>query len=218
MAPQKPGLDVEAQSYRTYPDGSLASQVLGFVNDNGQGTYGIEQVLNNQLSGKPGLLKAITDVEGVPLPDNQNNIETAPTAGKNVVLTIDLTLQRQIEQILQAGLKSSGSSSGSVIVMNPNNGAIEAMANYPTYDPSQYYTVTDPTLFDNDSVAQQLEVGSVMKTLTVAAGLDQGVIQPNTTFQDYGAITIDGFTITNALTEPSHTISIQDILRLSLNT
>lgn len=218
MAAKKPGLNVEAHSYRVYPEGDLASQVLGFVNDSGQGTYGIEQVLNNQLAGKPGLVKAVTDVNGVPLPASGKNVETQPQAGKNVVLTLDMTVQRQVEDALQSGLKSANSTAGSAIVMDVHTGAIVAMANYPTYNPADYTSVTDPLVFGNAAVGSELEPGSIMKTLMTTTALDQGTITPTTTYHDTGQVTIDGFTISNVEPLPGSMVSIQDVLRLSLNT
>lgn len=218
MAAKKPGLDVQPQVYRTYPDGDSAAQVLGFVDDNGQGKYGIEQVLNSQLAGKPGLLKAITDAQGVPLPANKNNVQIPPTAGKDVVLTLDMSMQSQVENILKQGLQKAHSKAGSAIVMDPNTGAILAMANYPFYDPSQYYNVTDPSVFNNQAVADEFEPGSVMKILMTSTALDQGTIQPDTTYQDSGAVTVDGFTIRNVEPLPSSTVSIKEVLELSLNT
>ena len=78
------GLYSEEQDYRTYPQGSLASQLLGFVSDTGKGQYGIEQALNKQLTGTPGQLKAITDVNGVPLAASRGNVETQPKNGNNL--------------------------------------------------------------------------------------------------------------------------------------
>jgi cell division protein FtsI/penicillin-binding protein 2 len=218
LAAKRPGINAQAQTYRVYPNGSLAANLLGFVSDDGKGTYGIEQVLNNSLSGKPGLLKAVTDVNGVPLPASSNNVEIAPQPGKNVVLTIDATVQHQAEQALEKGLKHANSTAGSAIVMDVHTGAIVAMADYPTYDPGNYAAVTDPSVFNNAAVSNQLEVGSIMKVLTTTAALDQGTITPTTTYYDSGAVTVDGFTITNVEPLPSHQVSIQDVLRLSLNT
>ncbi len=213
------GVGTQGQSYRTYPQGSLASQLLGFVNNDGKGTYGVEQALEQRLAGKPGMLKAITDAGGVPLVASKDNIDVAPTPGDNVVLTIDLGMQKQLESILQQGLKDDKSSSGSALIMDPNTGAVKAVANFPTYDPSQYYNVSDPSVFNNAAVSSPLEVGSIMKTLTTSAALDMGVIQPNTAFDDPGQWLIDGHYITDieedrGIAHPS----IEDVLNYSLNT
>lgn len=213
-----PGVGLQAQDYRTYPEGQLAAQVLGFVDNSGTGRYGIEQQLNRQLTGTPGMLKAITDVNGVPLAASKDNIRINPKPGDNIVLTIDLALQRQVEQILQAQLKKVNSPSGSVVVMDPNTGAIKAMANYPTYNPSKFYDVKDLADFNNAAVASPLEVGSIMKIMTVAAGLDQGVITTDYAYHDPGYVTIDGATIKNVLPIPEDPLTIKDVLKYSLNT
>jgi len=219
LAPKYAGLGVQAQDYRTYPDGSLASQLLGFVNNNGKGVYGVEQDLNGTLSGTPGQLKAVTDIHGVPLAADTGNILTPPKDGSSIVLTIDTGIQEQAEQILAAGVQNVKAASGSAVIMDANSGAIKAMANFPTYDPTNYGSVSDPSLFQNDAVAKPIEVGSIMKTLTVSAGLDQGVIQPDTSYYDPANWTVDGYKITNIEEDggPGKQ-NLDTILNLSLNT
>ncbi|MGC1176480.1 MAG: penicillin-binding protein 2 [Candidatus Saccharimonadales bacterium] len=214
-----PGLGTQAQDYRTYPQGNLASQVLGFVSNDGTGEYGVEQALNKRLEGTPGQLKAITDVNGVPLAASKDNTDVQPKNGDNLVLTIDLAMQQQLETILAQGTKNAKADGASALIMDPNTGAVKAMANYPTYDPAQYAKVGDPTVFQNAAVASPIEVGSIMKTLTTSAALDQGVIQPNTTYYDPASWTVDGFKITNIEEDggPGKR-SIADLLNLSLNT
>lgn len=218
LALKLPGIGTQGQDYRVYPQGSLAAQVLGFVNDEGQGIYGIEQHFNEQLKGKAGLLKATTDVNGVPLAASRDNIQIDPTPGEDYVLTIDMAMQRQVENILKQGLERVGSKSGSVVLMEPYTGKIKALANYPTYDPGKFYEVKDPALFNNPAVSAPLEVGSVMKALTVAAGLNEGVITPQSSYIDSGFVKIDGATIKNVTPVPTNPTSIKDVLSLSLNT
>lgn len=214
-----PGIGLQEQNYRNYPQGSLASQLLGFVNSDGQGTYGIEQALNSQLAGTPGELKAITDAAGVPLAASRDNIQVDPKPGDDVVLTVDIAMQRQLETILKKGLDSASSKSGSALIMDPNSGAVLAMANYPTYDPSQYYKVSDPSVFNNAAVSSPLEVGSIMKVLTASAALDQGVIKPDTTYYDPSHWLLDGHEITNIEEDGgAGTQSIASVLNLSINT
>jgi cell division protein FtsI/penicillin-binding protein 2 len=213
-----PGVGLQAQDYRTYPQGNLAAQILGFVDNSDTGRYGVEQQFNDQLAGTPGELKAITDVNGVPLAASRDNVQINPKAGDNLVLTIDTALQRQVEQILKQGLQKVGSKSGSVVVMDPNTGAIKAMANYPTYDPSKFYDTKDISAFNNAAVASLVEPGSIMKTLTVSAGLNQGVITPDSAYHDPGYVTVDGSTIKNVEAIPTDPTSIKDVLKYSLNT
>lgn len=212
-----PGIGLQAQNYRTYPQGSLSSQTLGFVDNDGKGQYGVEQYYNKQLRGIPGELKAITDVRGVPLAASKDNIQINPKAGDNMVLTTDLAMQKQLETILKQGLDNVLSTSGSALIMDANTGAVKAMANWPTYDPSQYFNVTDSSVFNNANVSSPLEVGSIMKVLTTSAALDIGVIQPNTTYNDPGSWSLDGHQITNAEDHNGPT-SITEVLNLSMNT
>lgn len=214
-----PGVGTISQDYRTYPQGNLASQVLGFVNDEGKGKYGIEQFLNKQLTGTPGQLKAITDANGVPLAASKDNIQISPKNGQNVRLTIDLAIQQQLENILAQGVKNAKAPGGSAVIMDPKTGAIKAMANVPTYDPSQYFNVEDPAVFQNSAVSHPIEVGSTMKALTTAAAIDQGVINENTTYYDPASWKVNDFKITNIEEDGgAGTRSIKDLLNLSLNT
>lgn len=214
-----PGLGAQAQDYRTYPQGTLAAQLLGFVDDSGTGRYGLEQALDETLKGKPGELKAVTDVNGVPLAASHDNVRKAPVPGKDLVLTIDIAMQRHAERLLKEGLDRAKSDSGSVVIMEAETGAIKAMANYPTYNPAQYAQVENGALFNNAAVSQALEVGSVMKPLTAAAAIDQGVVNKNSTFYDPRRMTIDDAVVSNIEEDGgAGTKSVFDILNLSLNT
>jgi stage V sporulation protein D (sporulation-specific penicillin-binding protein) len=213
------GIGTQGQDYRTYPQGSLASQTLGFVNNSGQGEYGLEQALNNELAGKPGQLKAVTDINGVPLAADGNNISIPPTNGDNVVTTLDMGMQTQMEQILQNEYKATKSQGISAIIMDPSTGQVKAMANYPTYNPADYEAVSNPALFQNAAVDNAIEPGSTMKTLTTSAALDQGVITPNESFYDPAHWVIDGFNITDIEEDGgARQQNIASILNLSLNT
>lgn len=219
LALKSPGVGTQEQDYRTYPQGSMAAQLLGFVNDEGTGEYGVEQALNNLLKGTPGQLKALTDINGVPLAASSDNLSVAPTPGDNVVLTIDMGMQAQMEQILAREAPKLKAKELSAVIMDPNTGAIKAMANVPTYDPAHYQDVTDPKVFQNSAVSYAIEPGSTMKTLTVSAALDQGIVQPNTTFYDPAHWLIDGFNITDIEEDGGPgTQSIASTLNLSLNT
>lgn len=216
---QYPGVGTQGQDYRIYPNGDLASQVLGFVGSDGKGQYGIEQALNQELAGTPGELKAFTAANGVPLVAEPGNIEKQPAPGSNVVLTIDTAMQQQMQQILQNEYKNTKSQGLSAIIMDPNTGQVKAMANYPTYDPSNYQNVSNPALFENAAVDNAIEPGSTMKTLTTSAALDTGAIQPNESFYDPAHWVVDGFNITDIEQDGgAREQNIASILSLSLNT
>lgn len=214
-----PGLGTQGQNYRNYPDGSLAAQVLGFVNSNGQGQYGLEQAENKILAGTPGQVKAVTDVNGIPLAATKGNIETMPVNGDNIVTTINIPMQAQVEKILKSDYASTKSQGLSAIVMNLYNGQIDAMANYPTYSPGNYQDVSNPSVYQNASIDNSIEPGSIMKTLTTPAALNQGVIQPNENFFDPAHWVIDGFNIHDiSIDGGAREQNIASILALSLNT
>jgi cell division protein FtsI/penicillin-binding protein 2 len=212
------GVGTVSRDYRTYPEGSLASQELGFVNADGTGQYGLEGYLNKSLAGTAGEFAAKTDTKGDPIA-TANNIAKEPVDGTSYVLTIDQNIQAEVESQLAAAVQSVQAKDGSVIIMNPNTGAIVAMANYPTYDPNNYQSVTDYSLFENKAVSWAYEPGSTMKVLTMAAGLDTNAITPDTTYNDPGFYTIDGQKVSNAVGDkagPNKTMTV--VLRDSLNT
>lgn len=213
------GLGTRAVSQRVYPQGTLAAQILGFVDDEGNGKYGVEQYLDSELKGKPGQLKAITDASGVPLVANRDNVLIDPQNGQRLTLTVDLSMQRRAEDILKQHLSEVRSESGSLVIMDPNTGEVKAMANYPTYNPAEFYKVEDPKVFTNYAVSDPMEVGSVMKTLTVAAGLDAGVISSGTSYYDPSFFKIGDATVRNVEEDGGAAMrSVPDILRYSLNT
>ncbi len=213
------GVGTRETVYRTYPQGQLAAQILGFVNDDGLGKYGVEQSLNDELKGTSGMLKAITDAQGVPLASNRDNIQIAPKSGKDIVLTIDLGMQQQLEDQLKQGLDAAKSTSGGALIIDPYTGAIKAMANFPTYNPSEFYKVTDTSIFSNAVISSPLEIGSTMKPLTLAAALDQKLVNKDTSYFDPSRIKLGDATVTNIEEDGgAGTRSMADILQLSLNT
>lgn len=213
------GLGTRDEPHRTYPQGDLAAQLLGFVDDEGTGKYGIEQYLNKTLGGTPGELKSITDAEGVPLLSDPSDVIKSPINGKSVLLTIDIGMQKQLQDLLKSGLDRANSKSGSALIIEPNTGAIKAMANYPTYNPDTFYKVSDGSVFNNSAVSSPLEVGSTMKALTAAAALDQGVVSTSTSYYDPSQYKVDGYTIKNIEEDGgAGTRNLRDILQMSLNT
>ena len=213
------GIGFDATTQRVYPEGALASQVLGFVNSEGKGVYGFEQANNEALAGENGMLKTVTDVRDVPLTVTDKNVRKPAVNGKNMVLTIDRNVQSKVEEVLANGVKNSGATRASAIVMDPQTGKVLAMANVPTYDPANL-NVKDVAVFNNNTVSNPYEPGSDIKTFTVAAGVDRGVIAPSSTYNNTGQIKVEDITINNATKNAavSGTISMQTALNWSLNT
>lgn len=217
------GVGLKNQDYRTYPEGTLASQVLGFVNNAGDGQYGIEGYFNSLLKGTPGQLNAKTDTNGVPIA-TADNINKPSVPGDDIVLTLDRNIQAEAETDIQSGVQSAKAASGSILVLNPNTGAVEAMANYPTYDPNNYGQVTNYQTFENPIVDNAFEPGSGFKLITMSTGLDLGKVTPTTTYTDTGCVTITGTKICNdeqTAGTPNNdgpNTTMTEVLRDSLNT
>lgn len=212
------GVGFQAESARKYPEKSLAAQTLGFVNFEGAGQYGIEGKFNNELKGKDGLLQSVTDVSNIPLTVGDKNINIKPKDGKNIVLTIDRSIQAYVEQALIDGLRRTGADSGSAIVMDPNTGKVIAMTNLPAYDPSEISKIQNFNQVNNGVVANPYEPGSVMKTFTLATGIDLGVIRPSSTYVNNDYIKVEDRVISNASKGQTGTITLQHALNWSLNT
>jgi len=210
------GIRFEAISQRVYPEGQLASQVLGFVDAQGEGKYGFEQFNNTALKGRDGLLETVTDVREIPLTIGDKNINTPAVDGKDTVLSIDRGIQAKVEQTLLAAAERTKAKHVSAIVMDPNTGKVLAMANMPTYDPTNRNV--DPAVFNNDTISSPYEPGSDIKTFTVAAGIDKGVITPESTYNNTDYIKVEDITITNASKGQTGDITMQHALTWSLNT
>jgi len=212
------GIGFQEESQRVYPEGSLAAQVLGFVDYGGSGKYGVEGKLNADLTGVDGLLQSVTDVSDVPLTIGNNNIDKPAVDGKNVVLSIDRNVQSYTEQAIKNGAKRTGATRVSAVVMDPQNGRVLAMANLPTFDPAKFNKVTNAAAFNNNIISAPYEPGSDVKTLTMATGVDNGVVGPDSTYVNTDKIEVGGVTISNATLGQTGTITLQHAMNWSLNT
>ncbi len=212
------GIGFQEESQRVYPEGSLAAQVLGFVDYGGVGRYGVEDKLNSRLTGKDGLLQSVTDVSDVPLTIGNNNIDKPAIDGDNLVLSIDRNIQSYTEQAIASGSKRTGATRVSAIVMNPQNGRILAMANLPTYNPAKFNEVKNSAAFNNNIVSAPYEPGSDVKTLTMATGIDKGVVTSTSTYLNTDHIDVGDVTISNATLGQTGTITFQHAMNWSLNT
>ncbi len=194
FAPDLSGLSVVPNPKRVYPNGELAGHVLGFVNQENEGYFGVEGFYDEWLSGKP-----ITVAR--PMIPPEARAQPDPPAGVNLVLTLDMDIQQMVEYELASAIKTSGAESGEIIVMDPNNGEILALAAWPALDPNAY----EPWLVADDgqepvitpAVGAMYEPGSTFKVITMASALDAGVVDPETEFIDMGEIEVGGNTIRN---------------------
>ena len=212
------GIGFQAVSQRVYPEETLASQVLGFVDTEGVGKYGIEGFENEALTGIDGNLETVTDVSDIPLTIGDRNVREPAKDGKDIVMSLDRNIQSHTEQALADGLKRTGATRGSVLVMNPNNGQVMAMANLPTYNPGKYFEVQDAGAFNNETISAPYEPGSDVKTFTMATGIDKNVVRATDTFNNTDSIKVGDITIGNATKGKTGVISFQTALTFSLNT
>ena len=187
------GLAFKPHYQRSYPENSLASNLLGFVTRDGRGYFGIEEKYNDLLAGNPVQVWVPRD------PNKANEIPKVPN-GTTLVLTINRDLQAKVEKILDNALTTYGAENGTVIVMDPRNGEILAMAATPRINLNNYgdyFTTYDNGSQYNRAIGMAYEAGSVVKVLTMAAALDTGTVRPDTTFIDTGSIQVGGITIQN---------------------
>ena len=188
---------LEPRTWRIYPQGSLAAQVLGYVTQSdtaNQGVYGIEGQYNALLAGKPGSMTAETDLNGNPLVVGASS-EQAPVNGADLSLTINSTIQYFTEMGLAQAVKQMGAQSATALVVDVRTGAVVAMAGVPTFDPNQYWQYANQKgclgsedVYFNPALYCSYEPGSTMKAVTMSAALDQHLITPNTTLIDPGYI------------------------------
>ena len=210
-----PGLGFELEPKRLYPNGAIASAVMGFVNDDGVGQYGVEGRYDAALRGVDGRIVVEQDPERREL---ALGLRTAVSAqdGQDLGLTIDLAIQTAAERELAAAVEREKAASGSVVVMDPRDGAILALASWPTYDPARVGT-SDPEALRDRTIAWTYEPGSTMKPITIAAALDKGVVTPTTTYDDVGYAIIGGRKLSNALGRAYGPTTVTQVLERSAN-
>ena len=212
-----PGVLLQKKASRYYPEGPLFAQILGYVNDDGEGQYGFEQFSNGALTGDTGQYNTVTDSLGVPINTVENTL-VEPKDGKNYALTLDRGLQSVASDALLSAIETNRAESGSIIVMDVETGEIKAMVNYPSYDPNDFRSVKDYTLFSNRAVSGLFEPGSGFKAITMASALDAKKVTPETKYNDLGEVTVSGKTIRNSENKKYGIQNMTDVIQKSLNT
>ena len=192
-SPSLAGLVFTPQLQRSYPEKALASNILGFVNQEGKGFFGIEEKFDDLLAGES---------QTVWVPRDPNRVEELPQIppGASLILTIDRAIQSEVEEILDSAIEEHGAEAGTILVIDPRNGDIIAMATTPRLDLNEYWRYGEvfqgETPF-NRAVSKAYEPGSVFKVLTMASALDSDTVNPNTPFLDTGSIEVGGTVIRN---------------------
>lgn len=213
------GIRYQPEDWRFYPDGDFASHVLGFVGyvgDDKRGRYGIEGYYNDLLSGQEGYLSTEKDPTGKFISIGDEVFSRAQD-GDDLVLTLDRYIQFKTEQILQEYVEKFGAENGTVIVMNPHTGEIISMANYPDFDLNKYSEVEDVSVFSNSAIYDLYEPGSAFKPIIMTSALDLGLVSPDTTVKDSGAVEVDEFTIRNFDGQANGDVTMTEILEKSIN-
>ncbi len=176
------GIGFEPEETRVYPEASSAAHILGFVGKDeagdDKGYFGLEGYYDLSLTGRQGFIEREADAQGVPLLFADSK-EINPKGGVDLVSHIDKTVQLIIEKELKRGIGKYAASAGTVIVLNPENGALLAMASFPGYDPLRYFEYGDE-YFRNPAISDAFEPGSIFKPIIMAAALDTGVVEPDT--------------------------------------
>ncbi len=176
------GIGFDRELDRFYPEASSAAHILGFVgkddNGNPKGYFGLEGFYDLTLSGKHGYIEREANPLGIPIFSGKSRISDA-AHGIDLITNIDKFVERVVEVHLKDGLEKYGASAGTVIVENPENGAILAMASYPSFDPEKYSDF-EGDLFRNPAISDSFEPGSIFKPIIMAAGLDVKVVEPDT--------------------------------------
>jgi len=185
------GVYLGKKRMRYYPQGNVASQIVGFVNNDGQGRYGLEEYYDEKLA-----------------------------KGESIILNIDYNIQYQTEKILATAKDKLNAIDGEAIIANPKTGAILAMAKTPNFNPNNYrdYAAKDIDVFKNDSCQTLFEPGSVFKAVTMASVLNDGKVTPETQYYDAGILKIGGLTIYNYGNRSYGYQTMTNVLEYSINT
>ncbi len=214
------GVGILPTTRRSYPDGALAANLLGFVGVDGKGLAGLEYTYDKQLSGENGRRTYEIGANGQPIPDGEHHV-VDPVPGTGLRLTLDRDIQWKAQQAITDEVAKAGALSGTVIVMDPRTGQILALATAPTFDPN-HPGAAPPSALGNPAVSDPYEPGSVNKVITFSAALEKGLISPDTPFTipptyDYAGHTfhdaevhgVEHLTATGVLAQSSNIGTIQ---------
>lgn len=196
------GIGMLTETKRVYPVAgvspgtTLAAQVLGFVNGDGAGQYGVEGAKDALLAGLPGSVTALEDVAGRQIADSVRQLRE-PVDGADLKLTLDAGLQHLLESVMWRTHQRNAARGATGLVMDVDSGAVLALASFPAFDANDYARV-DPSLFTNPAASRQYEPGSVMKAFTIAAALDADAITTRQTFKDDNNLRLANVRIQNA--------------------
>ncbi|MDQ4057686.1 MAG: penicillin-binding protein 2 [Actinomycetota bacterium] len=210
-----PGIFFEAEPKRSYPNGRLASHLVGFVNVDGSVMEGVEAQYNDLLEGKPGVMSFEEDTFGRQLPQAESTYEE-PEPGRSILLTIDRDIQYFTESALADAVSQYKADSGTAIIMRPDTGEILALANVPDFDPNSYEKFSDEDR-RNRALTDVYEPGSIFKAITLAAGLNERVVTPRTRFSVPDELQVADRVIHDSHSHATESMSVRRIITESSN-
>jgi len=216
------GLGQTSREYRYYPEKNIGANILGFVslaNDDdliGQGKYGLEEAFDDILAGRAGSVKGDLSANRAVILGGRDY--QAQTNGSDLILTIDRSIQTFACTKLLETVAKHQADGGSVVVIDPKTGAVLAMCSAPDFDPNNYQAVKDLRQFNNQSTFEAYEPGSIFKAVTMAIGIDQGKVTPQTTYNDTGSVMIGRNKINNSDFKGRGVVNMIRVLQDSLNT
>lgn len=214
------GVGMERNPRRYYPDREIAAHITGFLGQDEKGfsgKYGAEGYWNEELAGISGFFAGEKDGLGRVITPVRPDVTPAKD-GADIVLTIDRTIQFFVCDKLVEYAKKFDADGGTVIVADPKTGAILAMCSTPSFDPNAYNNVHDAGVFRNPAIFEPYEPGSIFKPITMAAGLDAGVVEPSSTYEDKGVVKIGKYEIQNSDLKTNGVQTMTQVLEKSLNT
>jgi stage V sporulation protein D len=184
------GIGLTQENRRYYPQGHLASHILGFTGIDSQGLDGVELTQDSYLRGRPGAIVVEYDARGHEIPLATHRF-VPPVPGQDIYLTIDTVIQQIVERELEKVLRETQAQHVSIIAMDPASGEVLALANKPDYDPNDFAAYS-PKLWRNSAVSNAYEPGSTFKIVTTAAALGEQVVKPDDRFFDPGVVEVQG--------------------------
>lgn len=194
------GVGFEDEYVRYYPEGSLASHILGFVRSDEDGSpkgyFGLEGFYNGDIKGVSGFIYQEQDAYGFPIAVG-NYKKILPKNGRSLVLTIDRTVQFLVEQELKDAVEKYNAKSGTVIIIEPSTGEVVSLANYPSFDPLNPLDGDESESTRNVAIASTYEPGSIVKGLTMSTAIDLGKVTPESTYMDDGSKVFSGHVVDN---------------------
>lgn len=214
-----PGVSIHSEKWRFYPGGSLASHALGFVGFKGEdfgGRYGVERYYDDILQRDSEELYVNFFAEV--FANIEHSLFYRSAREGDIVLAIEPEVERTLEKALRTVALERKIDGGGAIVMNPKTGSIYAIAAEPSFDPNHFGDEKNYEVFSNPTIERVFEMGSIIKPLTIATGIDSGVITRESTYYDAGSVMLNGKEIHNYDKKARGTVSMQEVLNQSLNT